>query len=87
MEMMVNKQRLRAVLERSEPSLRQDPCLLCAGPPNHGGRCIDDEGYILPAYAALAEEWEAAGWPLLSGEEISDLEQMLEEAEDEHRAE
>ncbi len=84
---MVSRQRLRGLLERGRTSLRQEPCLQCGGPPNHGGRCVDDEGYVLPAYAALAEEWEETGRPLLSDEELGDLEEVLEEAEDEHRAE
>jgi hypothetical protein len=60
---------------------------VCGGPPQHPGICIDQEGYVLPAYAALAEMWVEQGRPVLTEDELSDLEEMLGAGdEDERRA-
>jgi hypothetical protein len=56
---------------------RNDECPACGGPAIHPGVCVDQDGYVLPAYAALAEMWQEQGRPVLTGDDLIDLEQIL----------
>jgi len=60
-------------------SIASAPCPACGGPPNHPGLCVDREGEVLPAYAALARMWHTQGRVPLSVDEMIDLEDLLDE--------
>jgi hypothetical protein len=62
------------------------PCPDCGGPPLHPGVCIDQDGYVLPAYAELAELWEEQGRPLFTEDDFEDLEELLNALDEERRA-
>jgi len=72
--------------ERATPAERGAQCAACSGPAIHPGVCVDQDGYVLPAYAELAEMWEEQGRPVLTEEDLSDLEEMLNATDDERRA-
>jgi len=62
-------------------------CPACDGPPLHPGRCLDQDGYVLPAYETLARLWEEQGRPELSEEELVDIDELLDEWGEEDHAE
>jgi hypothetical protein len=63
-----------------------DECPACGGPAIHPGVCVDQDGYVLPAYAELAEMWQEQGRPVLTAEDLSDLEEMLNATDEDRRA-
>jgi hypothetical protein len=60
-------------------------CPACGGPPKHPGACVDRDGYVLPAYDALAAMWRDRGQPALSEEVLVDLEEVLSTDDDDER--
>lgn len=63
-----------------------DQCPACGGPAIHPGVCVDQDGYVLPAYAELAEMWQEQGRPVLTEDDLSDLEEMLNATDEDRRA-
>lgn len=51
----------------------------------HPGACVDRDGYVLPAYEALAATWRDQGQPVLTEEDLVDLEEMLSTDDDDER--
>jgi hypothetical protein len=47
--------------------------------------CIDRDGDVLPPYAALARIWQEQGRPIMTAEDLEDLDELLDRWEDERR--
>jgi|RhiMetdeSRZDD1v2_1073273.scaffolds.fasta_scaffold1231152_2 hypothetical protein len=70
---------------QDETTIAQTSCPACGGPPKHPGACVDRDGYILPAYEALAAMWRDQGQSVLAEEDLDDLDEMLSIGNDDER--